>query len=133
MLKFIELKRKTDKDYVLDVDLVEILFYFLQDTVFLLEDNTCFHSDIKPDNILIYQENNRKSEELNLFFKVIDFGGIGREFNDFTQCTERYYNYFGRPQINENNQSQFKNKDERLRGELFTITRALQECMLTEK
>jgi len=56
--------------------------------VFLLADKNCYHSDIKPDNIVI------SIDESNKFvFKVIDFGTMAKDFSKTLGFTPQY-SYF---------------------------------------
>jgi len=56
---------------------------------------------------------------------MIDFGTMGYDYNEFTTGTAEYYNYFGRPMIPYEENTKFKSKEERLRGELFTVARTI--------
>ena len=63
---------------------------------------------------------------------MIDFGTMGYDYNEFTTGTAEYYNYFGRPMIPFEENTKFKSKEERLRGELFTVARTIQYCMIND-
>ena len=110
------------------------LFYSLLELVLLLADNGCYHTDIKPSNIVIYkhnsfqQQSNQNNPEYQ--FKVINFGTCCTEHEQFKGGTELFYYHPVRNiRMYENN----FNKAMRLEGEIFTIIRTLQYLMLTKE
>ena len=53
---------------------------------------------------------------------------MGTHFSEIKACTKEYYNNPMRKF--KDKQFEFSNKQERLKGEIFTIVRTVQECLL---
>jgi serine/threonine protein kinase len=95
----------------------------------LLGEQKYCHSDIKPENITLVQVQGDR-----YLVKVIDFGELSRDDevvqNKFTP------NYFLNPmreyEYNSKNNIIFKNIEERLNNEFFTIVRTMQRLMIEE-
>ncbi len=93
----------------------------------LLSEHKYCHSDIKPENVTLVQEQG----DNRYLIKVIDFGELWRDElvqNTFTP------NYFLNPmkEYDSKNNMVFKNIEDRLKNEFFTIVRTLQRFMIKE-
>jgi serine/threonine protein kinase len=93
----------------------------------LLTEQKYCHSDIKPENVTLVQVQG----DNRYLAKVIDFGELSRDQlvqNTFTP------NYFVNPMREYDSQNSliFKNIEERLKNEFFTIVRTMQRLMIKE-
>ena len=65
------LKRKTNKKYYEETELMEILS-ILAKSLSILQKQNISHRDLKPQNILVFYQNNQKNKEA--IYKLADFG-----------------------------------------------------------
>jgi hypothetical protein len=93
----------------------------------LLAEQKCCHSCIQPENVTLVQVQG----DNRYLAKVIDFGELSRDEivqNTFTP------NYFLNPmgEYYSKNNMIFKNIEDRLKNEFFTIVRTMQGLMVKE-
>jgi serine/threonine protein kinase len=93
----------------------------------LLNEHKYCHSDIKPENVALVQAQG----DNRYLIKVIDFGELSRD--ELVQNTFAP-NYFLNPmkEYDSKNNMVFKNIEDRLKNEFFTIVRTLQRLMIKE-
>jgi serine/threonine protein kinase len=93
----------------------------------LLSEQKYCHSDIKPENVTPVQVQGDNSYKA----KVIDFGEISRD-----ELVQNTYtpNYLLNPmrEYDSNNNIIFKNIEDRLKNEFFTIVRTMQRLLMKE-
>jgi hypothetical protein len=109
-----------------DQQLVHVFSRLLEFILLLGEQKYC-HSDIKPQNITLVQVQG----DNRYLAKVVDFTELSRDElvqNAFTP------NYFLNPMRDYNSQNNliFRNIEDRLKNEFFTIVRTMQRLMTKE-
>lgn len=86
-----------------------------------------FHGDIKPVNIVLSRKSNLMT---NLEIFIIDFAGASNNWKSQSMITPVYFNSFKRKKYYFNQIPEFFSKEERLKNEIFTIVRLIQNLIL---
>ena len=90
------------------------IFYIMRELisfVYLLEKKSLWHSDIKPDNIILLNEAN--SSELYLYIRLIDFGCASNNFMQLLGYSPLYFISKNRKYVEKDDWYTFTTKQER--------------------
>ena len=83
-----------------------------------------FHSDLKPENVVLKKASGQAVGEWLFELRLIDFGSVSLQYSLITQYTELY----AVPDLQK--RLPFKSKQERVKSENYTIGRTIMHIML---